>query len=51
MNKSNYIPVNDVYLNEKEIDYATDAIKSGFISGTTGEYIEKFEKEFAQFFS
>lgn len=49
LNKSNYIPVNDVYLNEKEIDYATDAIKSGFISGTTGEYIEKFEKEFAQF--
>lgn len=26
-----------------------DAINSGFISGTTGKYIEKFEKEFAKF--
>lgn len=49
MNDSNYIPVNDIKLSKKEIDYAIDAIDSGFISGTTGEYIEKFEKEFAKF--
>ena len=49
LNNSNYISVNDIKLTEKEIDYAIDAIKSGFISGTTGKYIEKFEKEFAKF--
>lgn len=49
MNDSSYISVNDIKLTKKEIDYAMDAINSGFISGTTGKYIEKFEKEFAKF--
>ncbi|MDA8054941.1 MAG: DegT/DnrJ/EryC1/StrS family aminotransferase, partial [Thermoplasmatales archaeon] len=49
MNDNSYIPVNDIKLTRKEIDYAIDAISSGFISGTSGEYIEKFEKEFAKF--
>lgn len=49
MNDSSYISVNDIKLTQKEIDYAIDALNSGFISGTTGKYIEKFEKEFAKF--
>ena len=49
MKNSNFISVNDISLSNKEIEYAVDAIKSGFISGTTGEYIDKFESEFAKF--
>jgi len=49
LNDSSYISVNDIKLTQKEIDYAIDALNSGFISGTTGKYIEKFEKEFAKF--
>ncbi len=49
MKSSDFIPVNDIKLSEEEVDYAIKAINSGFISGTSGEYIDKFEHEFAKF--
>ena len=49
MNDSSFISVNDIKLTKREINYAINALNSGFISGTTGEYIEKFENEFAKF--
>lgn len=40
------IPIAEPYLDEKELEYVTDAVKSGWIC--LGKYIEKFEKMFAE---
>ncbi len=42
------IPVSEPYLGEKELNYITDCIKTGWIS-SRGGYIKKFEQEFASF--
>lgn len=46
MNK--LIPVFEPSITQKEIDYVTSAVKSGWVS-SIGEYINKFETAFAQF--
>jgi perosamine synthetase len=43
-----FIPISQPSITQKEIDYATDAIKSTWIS-SLGKYIDRFEAEFAQF--
>ena len=48
MKKTEFIPVCMPYLAGKEETYIIDAIRSGWIS-SAGQYIEKFEKEFASF--
>ena len=40
------IPVYEPYLKGKELEYASDAIRSGWVS-SIGEYIKKFEKDFS----
>ncbi len=42
------IPVCTPFLTQKEVEYAMDALRSGWISGGKGEYIDKFEMEFAK---
>ena len=41
--KMNYIPISQPSITQKEIDYVTDAVKSGWVS-SLGEYVDKFEK-------
>ncbi len=45
---SKFIPVSEPSITQKEIEYVTQAVKSGWIS-SIGEFIEKFEREFAKF--
>ena len=44
---ANYIPVSKPELSGNEARYVTDAMKSTWIS-STGKYVERFEKEFAE---
>ena len=42
------IPISQPSITQKEIDYVTDAIKSGWVS-SLGKYINKFEEKFADY--
>jgi len=44
----NFIPISEPSITQKEIDYVTDAIKSGWVS-SLGKYIDEFEEKFAKF--
>jgi perosamine synthetase len=44
----NFIPISQPSINKKEIDYVTDAVKSGWVS-SLGKYIDMFEEKFANF--
>ncbi len=44
----NFIPISEPSITQKEIDYVTDAIKSGWVS-SLGKYIDQFENKFASF--
>ena len=43
------IPVSEPYLTSLESEYVNSALKEGAISGFFGDYINRFEKEFADF--
>lgn len=43
-----FIPISEPSITQKEIDYVTDAVKSGWVS-SLGHYINKFEKKFAEY--
>lgn len=43
------IPVSSPWLTERELEYVEDAVKSGNISGSGGQYIERFERAYASF--
>lgn len=43
------IPVFEPLIGEEEIQYVTDALRRGEISGNFGSYLEKFEREFAAY--
>jgi perosamine synthetase len=43
------IPVFEPLIGEEEIAYVTDALKRGEISGNFGTYLDRFEREFAEF--
>jgi perosamine synthetase len=45
---NNFIPISEPSITQKEIDYVTDAIKSGWVS-SQGKYIIKFEQKFAKY--
>lgn len=47
--KNDFIPVNEPNISESDIEYAYEAIKSGFWSGTSGKYIKEFEDKFSKF--
>ena len=42
------IPVSQPKISQREIDYVTDVVRSGWVS-SLGSYIESFEKRFAEF--
>ena len=42
-----FIPVCEPFLNGNELDYVTDALKTGWIS-FAGKYVSAFEDGFAQ---
>ena len=44
----NFIPISKPSITQKELEYVCDAVKSGWVS-SLGEYINKFEKEFAKY--
>ena len=46
--KINYIPISRPSITQKEIDYVTDAVKSGWVS-SLGTYVNKFEKMFSEY--
>jgi perosamine synthetase len=43
-----HIPVAAPVIGEREIQYVTDAVRSGWVS-SIGEYVDRFEREFAAF--
>lgn len=43
------IPVATLRLGRRELDYVTEAIQEGAISGTGGEFLERFENGFAAY--
>jgi perosamine synthetase len=46
MNK--FIPISEPSITEKEIEYVTDAVRSGWVS-SLGRYVKEFEKIFAEY--
>lgn len=44
----NFIPISQPSIGEKEIEYVTDAVKSGWVS-SLGKYIDLFEEKFAAY--
>lgn len=50
MNKSEiFIPVCAPQLKGREMEYVTQALRAGAISGTAGHFLERFEREFAAY--
>ena len=43
------VPVCGPNLGDKEAEYVADAIRSGWISGYRGKYIDEFESRFAEY--
>ncbi len=43
-----FVPLHEPTFDQKEIDYVTDCIKSGWVS-SVGSYVNKFEEELAKF--
>ena len=43
------IPVSEPPIGKIEIEYVLDAVKSGWVSGSNGPYIDKFENEFSNY--
>ncbi len=46
--KTNFIPISEPSITDKEISYVLDAVKSGWVS-SLGPYINEFENKFAEF--
>lgn len=46
---SERIPVCEPNLGQEEVDNAADAVRSGWISGYKGKYLDEFEKGFAEY--
>ncbi len=44
----NFIPISQPTIGDKEIEYVTDAMKSGWVS-SLGKYIDQFEDNFAKY--
>lgn len=47
-NNDTFIPVSEPLIGDKELEYITDCVKSGWIS-SLGEYVRQFESRFANF--
>ena len=45
---NDFIPISQPSITQREIDYVTDAVKSGWVS-SLGKYVDIFEEKFAQY--
>ena len=43
-----FVPLHEPTFNEKEVEYVTDCVKTGWVS-SVGAYVKKFEEELAKF--
>lgn len=48
MYKKDFVPLHEPTFDDKEVDYVTDCIKTGWVS-SVGAYVTKFEEELAKF--
>lgn len=48
MYKKDFVPLHEPTFDDKEVDYVTDCIKTGWVS-SVGAYVTKFEDELAKF--
>ncbi|MER2076736.1 LegC family aminotransferase [Psychrobacillus psychrotolerans] len=46
--KKEYVPLHEPTFDEKEIEYVTDCVKSGWVS-SVGKYVDRFENELAEY--
>ena len=46
--KKDFVPLHEPTFNEKEVDYVTDCIRTGWVS-SVGKYVDRFEKDLAEF--
>lgn len=46
--QKDFVPLHEPTLDETEVDYVTDCIRSGWVS-SVGKYVDRFEKELAEF--
>lgn len=48
LHKKDFVPLHEPTFNEKEVDYVTDCIRTGWVS-SVGKYVDRFEKELAAY--
>lgn len=48
MYKKDFVPLHEPTFDEKEVDYVTDCVKTGWVS-SVGAYVTRFEEELAKF--
>lgn len=48
MYKKDFVPLHEPTFDNKEVDYVTDCIKTGWVS-SVGAYVTKFEDDLAKF--
>lgn len=48
LNKKDFVPLHEPTFNEKEVDYVTDCIRTGWVS-SVGKYVDRFEKDLADY--
>lgn len=48
LHKKDFVPLHEPTFNEKEVEYVTDCIRTGWVS-SVGKYVDRFEKELAAY--
>jgi perosamine synthetase len=48
IHKKDFVPLHEPHFNDKEVDYVTDCIRTGWVS-SVGKYVDRFEKELAAY--
>jgi perosamine synthetase len=48
IHKKEFVPLHEPTFNEKEVDYVTDCIRTGWVS-SVGKYVDRFEAELATY--
>ncbi|WP_285397565.1 LegC family aminotransferase [Lysinibacillus sp. fls2-241-R2A-57] len=46
--RKNFVPLHEPTFNEKEVEYVTDCVKTGWVS-SVGSYVTRFEEDLAKF--
>lgn len=48
LHQKDFVPIHEPTFNEREVDYVTDCIRTGWVS-SVGKYVDRFEKELADY--